>query len=1330
MTLSSPSEAWDVQDSDGTRTRAARARRAPPLTVIPREGPLRQSFAQERLWFLSRLDAGGFSYNIAFFARLVGPLDADALEQALRALWLRHESLRTTFGEEGGQPVQRVAPVPDTVLVTETLSEYASPEALRERAEQEAQRPFDLERGPVFRATLVKLAPDAHALLLAQHHIVGDAWSLGVLARELAALYGALTQGAEPRLAPLPVQYADFARWQRDWLEAGARDEQLSWWIQRLAGVSPVLALPTDRRRPPVQTFRGASFRTHLPAGLTEALQRCARAEGVTLFMTLLAAYQVLLARYSGQEDIIVGSPISGRVRRELEGLIGFFVNTLPLHTRVAPQDTFHTLLGRVREHCLGAFANQDVPFEHIVDAVQPTRDLSRTPLFQAMLTLQLGFPELTLPGLASEELDFEPGFAKFDLTLFMRETPQGLVNFWEYNTALFDEDTVRRMAANHVRLLEAVVAHPEARLGTLPLLSDAERHRLLVEWASRRDDSFAPDLIHHWVQAQVLRTPHAEAVTDGTHTLTYAQLDARANQLAWHLRALGVPPLGTVGLCLERASLDMPVAVLATMKAGAAFLPLDPNLPGERLALMLEDTGAPVVLAHAGPARALPATLQARVVRLERAAEELATRPARTPSVDISPEAPCYFVYTSGSTGRPKGIVMSHRAVGNMLGWLLQRAVNPTATTLQFASLNFDVSFQEMFGTWCLGGRVLLVSTETRRDPTALLHHLLRHGVERLFLPFVALQSLADAALSEERLPPLNEVITAGEQLQVTPALVSLFERLPGCVLENQYGPSEAHVVTAWRARGAPSTWPSLPPIGEPIPNLQVLVLDDHGQLSPIGVPGEVHVGGASLAHGYHGRPDLTADRFVPSRFGTTPGARLYRTGDQARWLADGTLEFLGRRDGQVKLRGFRIELGEVEAVLRAQPGVKDAIVVVREDSPGARRLVGYVVLPASAWEPESLRAALARRLPEYMLPSALVRLDVLPLMPTGKVDRKGLPVPALSQSLGGTHVAPRTELEQRLTQVWEEVLGTRPIGVTDSFFALGGHSLSALRLLSRIRGLTGRALPVATLFEHPTVETLAAHLRHASREVSPLVELRGGAAHPPFFCVHPVGGTVLSYAELVRALGPERPLYGLQARGLEGEAAPLLTIPAMAEHYLSAVRARQPHGPYLLGGWSMGGSIAWEMATRLTQQGEQVALLALIDTYARPFAEGQTPDLERERSRFGALFYEDLLRATGRSPSDTEPLQSLRHVFEANLMAAWTYETPTYSGPVLSLESSASPRPHEWEHVATGPLEVHVIPGDHYSILQPGSVEVLAAHLRAAFPRAFLSRNKRDNS
>ncbi|MCK8504202.1 non-ribosomal peptide synthase/polyketide synthase, partial [Myxococcus fulvus] len=1085
-----------------TRIESARQERhglqLPPLAPVPRTGELPLSFAQQRLWFLDKLQPDSPFYNIPSALQLDGALDTEALTRALRELVRRHESLRTSFHtREDGEPVQRIHP--DATLSVSVVDLGQLPEQAREAEAQklatlEIQKPFDLTRAPLVRATLLRLSEQRHVLLVTVHHIVSDGWSSGIFGREVGELYAAFSRGLPSPLAPLSLQYADYAAWQRGWLRDDVLAQQVSWWREHLSGAPHALELPTDRPRPAVQSAHGANLPVRLGAALTTALRTLCQREGVTPFMVLLSALNVLLARYSGQDDIVVGSPIANRQRAELEGIIGFFVNTLALRTRTRMDMTFRELLTQVRESTLAAYEHQDVPFEKLVEELQPQRDLSRSPLFQAMLGLQTARAE-GVPAGAPRSLEVDSGTAKFDLSLLLVDTGDDIHGLLEFNTDLFDRSTAQRMGEHLTRLLASAVSDTNQSLARLPLLSTDERQQLLTEWNDTAHAPHVPVAIHHPVEAQAARTPEAIAVSDGTTALTYAQLDARANQLAHVLRQHGVFAGATVGICLEK-SLDMAVAVLATLKAGAAYLPLDPNYPAERLAFMLEDSGTRVVLSHSSLRDSLPVAGSVRNLLLDIEAEAITAKPTHALTVTLSPDAPAYVIYTSGSTGRPKGVALPHRALSNLFTWQLRQSRKPQATTLQFASLSFDVSCQELFSTWWAGGTLVLPMGGLRQDVPALLDFIQAQGVERLFLPFVALQAIADAVAHGATLPEsLREVVTAGEQLQVTPALVALFERLPGCVLENQYGPSETHVVSAHRLQGAPASWPRLPSIGAPLPHTQLFVLDAMGQPTPIGVPGELHIGGEHLALGYPGRPELTAEKFVPHPFSKAPGARLYRTGDSARWKADGTVEFLGRLDGQVKLRGFRVELGEVEASLRALPGIRDAAAVVREDVPGDKRLVGYVVPTeesGAALTPNALRSALLGQLPEYMVPSVFLTLDALPLTPSGKIARRLLPAPD-AESLRGdaTFIAPRTPAEEKLAELFAAVLKLPRVGATDSFFALGGHSLLATQVVSRIRAAFSVELPLRELFEAPTVAGLAERLEQyaAETKVPPLV-------------------------------------------------------------------------------------------------------------------------------------------------------------------------------------------------------------------------------------------------
>jgi amino acid adenylation domain-containing protein len=1087
----------------------------------PGDAPL--SFAQERLWFLDQLVPNSPLYNVPSTLRLLGSLDLAALRRSMQAVIVRHESLRTTFVSRDGRPSQQIAP--SLRLLCPLLDVSAVPVAEREAAVLDILRaaaaaPFDLARGPLVRALLVRLAPTDHVLLFSLHHIISDGWSMGVLIRELAALYATFVGDQPMTLPPLPIQYADFAHWQREWLQGDVLQSQLLYWQRQLAGMA-TLQLPVNHPRPSFPTFRGARHSLHLPAALRSDLLALSRSAGATLFMTLLAAFQALLARLSGQTDIPIGSPIANRTRPELEGLIGFFVNTLVLRGDLSANPTFVELLIRIRAMTLDAYAHQDLPFEQLVEALQLPRDPSRNPLFQVMFVLQNApLPPLELPRLRLEPIDVTPETAKFDLWLAVGEHNDGLGGTLEYNTDLFDTTTILRLRGQLLALLDGIAANPTCHLADLPLLRAAERQQLLHEWNATAAAFAEHACVHTRFEAQAIRTPDAVALAFGHVQLSYAALNARANQLARVLRLLGIGEGTRVGICTLRG-IEPIVGLLAILKAGAAYVPLDPAAPAERRLWMLADARASALLTQtalcADFERAMLPTicLDADWVRALGVA-----RATDNPQLGISAQQLLYVIYTSGSTGVPKGVAMSHRALVNLLDWQLAYLGQDTTTRfVQFASLAFDVSYQEIFPTLASGGTVVLIDEEQRRDARALGRELAAQRVERIYLPYIGLQQLAEAGTDGLRLGALRDVIVSGEQLQLTPAIERLFEGLPGRALHNFYGPSESHAVSSYRVEGAPAAWARRMPIGRAIANTQMYVLDQRLAVVPIGVIGELYIGGICLADGYLGRPDLSADRFIPNPFlelnderrtanderdtaeqpvvlDPSAFARLYKTGDLARWRAEGALEFLGRRDGQIKLRGYRVELGEIEATLGQHQQVGECVVLLREDVPGLQQLVAYVV-PAedekrktndeSADAPvvrrpasliPELRGFLAERLPEYMVPSALVLLDALPLTINGKIDRPALPAPERGTD-SEEYIAPRTDEEKLLAQIWAAVLGRERVGVHDNFFELGGHSLLATQLISRIRDAFQIELPLRTIFELPTVAGLAERIQ-----------------------------------------------------------------------------------------------------------------------------------------------------------------------------------------------------------------------------------------------------------
>ncbi len=1130
-----------------------------PATPEERKSP---SYAQRRLWFLDRLNPGSLEYSLPSTVLLRGALDPAALQRALTEVVRRQEVLRTRFVEGPEGPEQVIDPPGPVEVPLEDLSpleEGERREAAERRIHAEARRPFDLARGPVLRVRLLRMGEQEHLLLVVMHHIVADDWSMSVLIRELGALYRACASGGGSPLGEIAIQYADWAAWQRRWLEGGEMERQLAYWRSELDGAE-TLHLSPDRPEPARPTRAGASLSVALPMEVREGLEKLAREEGATLMMALLAGYAATLGRWSGQKDFAVGIPVANRRSVEAESLIGFFVNTLPVRARLGGRDlTFRGLIRRTRESCLGAYANQDVPFERIVEALQPDRYLGANPVVQTLFALQNApAGEISLPGLELSYGEPDIGVTRFDLELFLSETSAGLEGILNYSAELFDRERMRGFADGLTQLFATGIEHPDRALADLQTLPEWQRRRLLHDWNAARAPYDDPLPVHALFERHARLAPSATAALFGEDRLTYGELDSRSNRLARFLRRRGVESGDLVPVCVER-SFDMIVALLGVLKAGAAYVPLDPEYPPERIALILEEVGAELVLTQASLEDRLPGGT-GEAVRLDEDGPEIAREEETGPGVEVPPDALVYCIYTSGSTGRPKGVAMSHRALANLLSF--QRRDSRMAggsPTLQFASLSFDVSFQEIVSTLTAGGELALVTEEERRDTPRLLRRIDARRIERLFLPFVALQQLAETAQAEELYPAaLREINTAGEQLKITPALRSFFARLPACRLVNHYGPSETHLVTTFPLEGDPATWPELPAIGRPIPNAPVFLLDREGRLVPAGVPGELCVGGAGLARGYHARADLTAERFVPDPFSGEPGARLYRTGDLARHRGDGNLEFLGRLDLQVKIRGYRVEPGEVEAALARHPAVRQAAVSAREHR-GGKRLAAYVVPHEGARvTPAELREHLAATLPGFMVPSAIALLEALPLNPNGKVNRQALPDP--DWGAPSVPLSPRTPEEEMVCGIFGEVLGLPRVGAADNFFDRGGHSLLATQVLSRVRRAFGVELALRALFESPTPAGIAAA---AARS--------GGTPVPP--PIRPASGSrrkLLSYAQrrlwFLHRLEPGSAAYNLPAVvRLEGDLDVGALSAAMAEilRRHEALRTRFVEGP-----------------------------------------------------------------------------------------------------------------------------------------------------------------------
>jgi amino acid adenylation domain-containing protein len=1335
------------------RGRAALASEIPRRPAGLADVPL--SFGQEQLWFIDHVAPGLPTYNIPLALRLSGALDAAALGRAIDAVVARHEALRTRLVTgAGGRPVQVIDPPAPRPLAAADLSGFEPEQRqarLRELIDAEAHRPFTLAGGPLLRTSLLRLAAGEHVLLAVVHHAVFDGWSGGVLVAELAALYRQEAAGDGAGLAELPVQFADYAVWERDRRRGPALAELADYWREAMAGFGTA-GFPTDRPRPVLDTFEGALAHRLTDRRLLDDLRELSRREGTTLLVTLLAGLLVLLHRYTGQTNLVVGTFSASRTRAELAALIGFLVNTLPIRADLSGDPAFTGLLAQVRDTTVGAYAHQDLPFAQLVDALRVDRDPGRAPVFQ----IELSYAErddapVRAAGVEFARTDLVVGVnaAKFDLGFLAEARPGGLWFECTYKTGLFDAATATRLLASFEVLLRGVVADPSARLSRLPVLTAAELHRELVEW----NDSAAPIAAvcpHQAVEAQAARTPDDVAAEFEDQRLSYAGLNRRANQVARRLRAAGVGPEVLVGVCMT-TGLRRLAALLGIWKAGGGYVPLDPALPAARLSFMISDTGLPVILTDAACAASVPASGAATVIDLDAgwaAIGALGDGDLAGAGAALSNVA--YVIYTSGSTGQPKGVVVEHRQVTSALrAGIAAWDIGRPDRVLQFASLSFDASVEDTFMPLLAGARVVLAAAETLHSPPRLAA-LIR---ER-HITVVPLSPAVLSLLGDEEFPEVRLLSVGGEELGTE--LARRWVR-PGLRLVNVYGPTEATVSSTFSVVDAGTPLP--PPIGAPLPNSRAYVLDGGLNPVPVGVTGELHIGGAGVARGYLGRPALTARRFIPDPF--CPGQRLYQTGDLARRRPDGSIMFLRRADTQVKIRGLRIELGEIEAALAAHPGVAQAAVTVVPGPAGDPQLAGYLVAePGTTPDPAALRAYLARILPGYMIPGHLITLARFPLSPSDKIDRAALPAPRPAPA-SARPVAPATVTETLLARLYATVLGRDCVSADDSFFDIGGSSLQVMRLTDLISRHAHVDVGVTAVFLHPTPRQLAARIDAMRSDTmrsdtarsgttqsaaGPLIELSDGEL--PLFVIHPVGGTVFAYAPLARGLAGAFRVRGLEAPALSRPGSTAATLAGLADDYTRRIRAAQPAGPYRLAGWSMGGIAAFEIARRLEQAGAEVTLLALLDApYDLPGPGTATP------AQRTAQFLADATRSLGwdtadpPDPATASPAQQLtwlaarlagpdtdtdtdhhaittqlqrRHdIFQAHsrLLAGYRPALPPVRAPALVIGAARSPNAAactRWPRRLAGPVTTRTIDTDHYALLRPPHTAEIATTIR----------------
>jgi amino acid adenylation domain-containing protein len=1250
------------------------SRALPPLPRRTEDQPVPLSAGQQQLWFLSRLFPEQPIYNTFMVIELRGDLNRNALEQSLNTFIRRHEIWRTCFPEQDGQPVQQILPfeplpVPFTDLQTVPRAEREA--RAYQVIEEDARQVFDLTHGPLLRARLLCLDEQLHWLALVVHHIIVDGMTTyQIFLPELRRYYEMITSGEDPSSLPAPPhQYADYALWQRERLTPEVQDELFTYWEECLKGAATTLHLPTDRPRPPIQTSHGQSYFFPLPQDLVEEARRFVRQEGLSLFTLLVAAFEILLYRYSQQEDFLIGTfSIERNQRPEFQELPGYLLNTIALRARLSAELEGRELLQQTRKTIADALAHEALPFNYLVNRLQVKRTGGENPLVQVAITLVP--PQTPLAcGWRIKEMNLSSGTSTFDLLLGLEEQPDGSMRgCFEYRTDLFDKETIVRLSRHWLMLLRALLTDPACPISRLPLLSAEERQQLLVDWNPPRSAQERPaGCIQQLFEEQARRTPQARALVTESAYLSYDELNRRANRLAHFLRRQGIGADIPVPLCLPRSP-ELLIALLAVLKAGGAYVPLDPKAPTERLSQMLEELEAPVVLTAQALLNTVPYPAD-RMLALDTLLPTLADESSVDPDWEVRPEHLAYIIYTSGSTGRPKGVLVSHEHIFHSTRSRLEYYSEPVKVHLPLLSLTFDSAMAGVIWTLCQGGTLVLLSDETLQDLSTLPDLIARYQVTHL----LSIASLHRFMLEQARpgqLDSLRCVLVGGEQCPA--ALVQRhYERLPMTPLFNEYGPTEASV---WS-----SVHPCLPhephpliPIGRPLPHSRLYVLDPSLQPVPIGVPGELFIGGPSVARGYLQRPTLTSERFLPDPFVPSPTARMYRTGDRVRWRPDGSLVFLGRLDQQVKLRGYRIELGEIEAILTQHPSVREAAVIVREETPGNPYLAAYLTTPPGQRpEASTLRQYLQQHLPSYMVPSAFVILDALPLTAVGKVDRQALALLERPEQSKEAPVAPQNLLQQQLVTIWEDLLQVRPIGIKDDFFAIGGHSLLAARMIKRVEQVCGKKIPLATLLAGATIEHLAAVIEGqsatAQRSRTPVIPIQASGSKRPFFFLHGdwTGGAFYCL-ELARLLGEEQPFYGVEPYHFE-EGQRLPTFEEMAAAHIEAIRAIQPTGPYRLGGWCNGALTAYEMARQLEASGEQVERLLLIDPTG-PMARGS-------RARQAC----NLLRVIGRLLGQSEEqqvrwYQKLRYTY-----SLWRYKR---SGRASIDEVTMQAQPPDEEH------------------------------------------------
>ena len=1320
------------------------------------------SFAQQRLWILDQIEPNNIAYNMPSAYRIRGQLDNNILEESIQAVVNRHESLRTTFSVEDGLPVQIVKATEKVSHQLIDLRADADPEETAlSIILDEIQTPFDLESGPLLRTHLFRLHSEDHIFLLNMHHIISDGWSMGVFWRELGLFFDEITKKSINYPAPLPIQYADFTLWQLDQISDQGQNDYApeKYWLKEIDNI-PFAEITADYPRPSNYSYSGKYEILELGPTLTSQLQRFSQQENVTLFMTLFAVYQILFSRLTGQKDFGIGTFTANRTREELEGLIGFFVNTLVIRANLLGRPSFREVLKRVRDKVLSAFEYQEYSFEKLVGNLQPTRDPSRTPFFQTTFLLQnTPAVELHLSDLEVSNFSLVNESSKFDLSFVVYQNQSQLVVYLNYNPRLFKAQTIKRIADNYYQLLSNLVNDPAQSVWSVPILNLNLWQKMLIEWNADQsqfpESTCIPDLFEKWVE----QTPHQICVVLNNEQITYAELNQQANYLAKELIGYGVCADIPVLICLER-SIELIIGILAVLKAGGAYVVLDHTFPPERLEYLANDSGARLLIAS-DRFLDLFSNVDLPIIDFDWQTNLANSQKISNPYRSIDADNLAYIMYTSGSTGNPKGVMISHRnVIGFLYGYKDVTLDGPHRIGTTVAPFNFDTSVEEIFATLCFGGTLHILLPEHSTDVKYFAEYLLKNKITTAYIVPDFLVGVAENLKRHKSELKLKTLIT-GLAPKTEKTLQSFRDLSPNLRILNAYGPTEVtYGATAYEF--VEMTNPDLDvPIGLPFPNYETYIVDKNIQPVPVGVVGELLIGGVGISRGYLNQSDLTAEKFIPDPFSQKPGGRLYRSGDLARYQEDGNIEFLGRSDFQVKIRGYRIELGEIEAALGANLSVHKSVVMIREDTPHDKRIIAYVMFKSgqSATITE-LRECLRKTLPSYMMPNYFVFVDEFPLMLNGKIDRRSLlntnHHPEKPES---KYSSPRDDLDRQMVHIWEKVLKVKPIGIDDDFFELGGHSIMAVRIFSIIEKQIGKKIPLATLFEAPQIQSLTNLIRKENWEPNwtSLVPIRVGGSHPPLFCIAPIGGNVLTYRDLVVHLSPEQPCYALRSQGWYDEAPPFSNLKDMAAHYIGEIRNFQPEGPYYLCGSSFGGMVAFEMAQQMRSEGLEIGLIALFDT-SGPGYPRHLPEItrlqrmkNRQKQRFashwrnlnspgwehklkylqerGRAFFKRIYWSIRITVEKTliQKRRNIRQVVEANLKAVHSYEPQDYEGKITLFRASNQPpdiysdATLGWGKLVSGPLEIHEIEGYHGSLVSDPQAKNLAAVLSKCLEQAY---------